>query len=182
MGLRRSITARMSCNAAPLAEVMTPTRRASSGTDCFRSLSNRPSDLSLALSCSKRSCKAPSPAACMCWTMSWNSPRGVYRLIRPRTCTLSPRPGLNRTRPLAPRNMAQRIWASSSFSVKYQCPEPAAVKSPISPSTRTWSKWLSSRNFAWDETALTVRGAGISGVSLKVMLAVVIYRIRMQTL
>ena len=57
--------------------------------------------------------------------------------------------------------MAHRTWASASFNEKYQCPELAAAKLPISPSTHTQSKWLSSRRFASRFKSLTESEGGL---------------------
>ena len=49
-----------------------------------------------------------------------SAPPGASRLTRPRTSTCVPSAGLNVSRRLLPRNIAQRNCASASLRVKYQ--------------------------------------------------------------
>src|SRR6056297_2091575 len=89
-------------------------------------------------------------------TTSWNSPRPSYSDTRARSRTCSPFSGLNRSRALRLRNMAQRTCAPASLREKYQCPDAGQTKLEISPSTQTQSKWLSSSVLALRLSWLTL--------------------------
>ena len=114
-----------------------PMRRGRVGNGCFLPASNRPSASSLRFSSSKRRRSAPSPASSRCSMTTWNSPRASYRLTRPRASTRAPSLTGNRTSRLRLRNMAQRTWAASSLSEKYQWPEAGRARFEISPSSQT---------------------------------------------
>ena len=118
-GARRCNTLRMSCSAAPEADVTMPITRQNPGIGRLRAASNKPSACSFRFNASKRACKSPVPARSAFCTMICNCPRASYTLASANTRTFAPStnasaPGSlarpeHRTLDLRPRILQRKI-------------------------------------------------------------------------
>ncbi len=132
----------MSWSAAPSGLVTTAIRRAKAGRGRFRSGSRSPSALSAARTRSSSMAFAPSSAVgMMSEAVSRYSPFSSQRVGRPRTSTSIPSVGGCPWRLSTPAaccfQSMQRIDASASRRVKYQCPLRQILNSTSSPRTNT---------------------------------------------
>ena len=159
-GARASITHRISCRAAPLAEVTTPTQAGHAGSARLRAGSVRPSISSLRRRRSNAWRHNPSPSSAVSLrTRNWYLPRASYSVTEPNARTRAPLIGSAGRRRASLANMTAPISAASSLSVKYRCPPGPRFQSPTSPATHRAGTPCSSSSRARRLTCATVQGS-----------------------
>jgi len=135
-GSLRAMVLRISCSAAPVAEVTTPMTFGEAGMGRLWLGSNSPSASRRAFRRKNSWYSAPSPAGRNVSTYNCTVPPASYTLIEPCASTAMPSRGAKPSRSAMFFHITQRICASLSLSVKYRCPERGCEKLETSPLTQ----------------------------------------------